>query len=163
MSSTLWCTGILGSGKTLLLANVVEDLQITTSAIVAYFFCRYDESESLQSRTIIGSIARQIFDKVKPTTVNAVARTGSATMDTDQVLDYVQRLFPPTSNKYAIIIDGLDECEGKDSKLLFQYLKQLLISKRNFHVYCSSRPDFFRWVPALLEPQWNISMSQPRY
>ena len=56
-SSTLWCTGILGSGKTVLAANVVEDVMSVAAATVSYF-CKYDEAESLKTRTIIGSIAR---------------------------------------------------------------------------------------------------------
>jgi hypothetical protein len=59
MSSTLWCTGILGSGKTVLSANMVENLMLAApTAVISYFFCRYDEAESLKARTIIGSIAR---------------------------------------------------------------------------------------------------------
>ena len=159
VSGTLWCTGILGSGKTVLSANVVEDLKITTTAIVAYFFCRYDEVESLQTRTIIGSIARQIFDHINPD-IDAIAEPKFGTIDTDQALDYIQKLLPSNSQKYFIVIDGLDECEEKESRLLLQWLKQLLMSKHAFHVYCSSRPDIFSWAPALLEPRWNLSMSQ---
>ena len=62
-SSTIWCTGILGSGKTVLSANVVEDLMLTEPmATVSYFFCRHDEVQSLKARTIIGSIAKQILE-----------------------------------------------------------------------------------------------------
>ena len=159
-SSTLWCTGILGSGKTVLSANVVEDLKITTLEVVAYFFCKHDEVESLQTRTIIGSIARQIFDHVKPDFVEAIAEIRSGTIDTDQVLGYIQKLLPSNSHKYFIIIDGLDECEEKETRMVLQYLKQLLAFKQVFQVYCSSRPDVFHQISALLKPQWNVFMSQ---
>ena len=160
LSSTLWCTGILGSGKTVLSANVVEDLKITTSAVVAYFFCRHDEAESLQTRVIIGSIARQIFDHVKSDIVDAIAEMRPSTKDTDQILDYLQELLPSNSHNYFIIIDGLDECEQNETRLVLQSLQQLLMSKYVFRVYCSSRPDVFHWTHAILEPKWNISMSQ---
>ena len=160
LSSTLWCTGILGSGKTVLSANVVENLKITTPAVVAYFFCRYDEVESLQTRTILGSIARQIFDHIKPDIVSEIATISSGTIDTYQVLDYIQRFLPSNSHDYFIVIDGLDECEEKESRLLLQCLKQLLMSKTALRVYCSSRPDIFRWATALLEPQWNVFMPE---
>ena len=159
-SNTLWCTGILGSGKTVLAANVVEDLKITSSAVVAYFFCRHDEVESLQTRTIIGSVARQIFDYIKPDMIDEITKLRSGTFDTDQILDYIQKVLPSNSHEYFIIIDGLDECEEKESRLLLQCLKQLLLSKTALRVYCSSRPDVFRWATAVLEPQWNIFMSE---
>lgn len=159
VSSTLWCTGILGSGKTVLSANVVEDLKITTAAVVAYFFCRHDEAESLQTRTIIGSIARQIFDRVKSDITDKVAAIRPGILDTDQILDHLQELLSSSSHRYMIIIDGLDECEEKEIRFLLQYLKQLLTSKHVFQVYCSSRPDVFRWAPGLLRPRWKIYMS----
>ena len=159
VSSSLWCTGKLGSGKTVLSANVVEDLRMTTSDPVAYFFCRYDEATSLDTRTIIGSIARQILDHIKSYLVDAVAETRPDTMDTDQILHYLQELPSSNSQKYFIIIDGLDECEEKEARLLLQCLKDLLMSKHVFQVYCSSRPDVFRWAHTVLEPQWNLSMS----
>lgn len=48
----------------------------------------------------------------------------------------------------------------KEARLLLECLKQLLISKHDFQIYCSSRPDVSRWARILLEPQWNISMPQ---
>ena len=160
ISSTLWCTGILGSGKTVLSANVVEDLKITTSAAVSYFFCRHDEAISLETRTILGSIARQIFEHTKSDIADAIAEVKHDTIDIDQILDYLQELLPSDSRKYFIVIDGLDECEEKDTRLLLQCLKQLLESKHSFQVYCSSRADIYRWAQLLLEPRWNISMQQ---
>lgn len=160
VSSTLWCTGILGSGKTVLSANVVEDLRVTTSAAVAYFFCRHDDVKSLQARTIIGSIAMQLFDHVKSDIVDAIADFRPSTIDTDQILDYLQELLPSDSHKYFIIIDGLDECEEKETTLVLQCVKQLLMSRLVFQVYCSSRPDLIRWTHTLIYPQWNVFMPQ---
>lgn len=159
VSSLLWCTGKLGSGKTVLSANVVEDLRMTTSDAVAYFFCRHDEATSLETRSILGSIARQILDHIKSYRVDAVAETRLGTIDTDQILQYLQELPPSNSQRYYIIIDGLDECEEKERRLLLQCLKELLTSKHIFQVYCSSRPDVFRWAHTVLESQWNVSMS----
>ena len=160
VSSALWCTGILGSGKSVLSASVVEDLKITTPAIVAYFFCRHDETESLRTRTIIGSIARQIFAHIKPNAIDAIGEIRSSTIDTDEVMEYLQTLLPSNSQKYFIIIDGLDECEEEETRSVLLCLKKLFMSKQVFKVYCSSRPDVFRWTRKLLEPKWNISMSQ---
>ena len=160
ISGTLWCTGILGSGKTVLSANLVEDLRITTSATVSYFFCRHDEAKSLETRTIIGSIAKQLFDHVMPEIIDAIAEMRPEKIDTNQILDYIEELLPSNSQKYFFIIDGMDECEEKERRLLLQCLKHLLVSRNVFQIYCSSRPDVFRWAHTLLEPRWNVSMSQ---
>jgi hypothetical protein len=62
VSSVLHCVGTLGSGKSVLTANIVDELVSRDPALlVVYFFCRYDDLESLSPRVIIGSIARQII------------------------------------------------------------------------------------------------------
>ena len=160
-SNILWCTGILGSGKTVLSANVVENLMLTTpAAVISYFFCRHDEAESLKARTVIGSVARQLFSCVNLDVIDKVDRINTSFLDTDKVLEYLRTLLPSDPQEYFIIIDGLDECDQKELKLLIEYLKELLASRHIFHIYCSSRPDLSRWVPALLRPQWNVSMSE---
>lgn len=135
---------LLGSGKTVLLANVEEDLEITTLAPVAYFFCRHDEARSLETQTVIGSEAKKIFDLVKSDIVDAIAEISHDTVDTNQLLHYLQELLPSNSHKHFTIIDGLDKCKEKETRLLSQYLKQLLMSKHVFRVYCPSRSDVFR-------------------
>lgn len=64
-SCALVYTGSHGSGKTVLSANIVDDLYLDTdqkNRYIAYFFCRRDEAQSLRSRTIIGSFARQLLE-----------------------------------------------------------------------------------------------------
>ncbi len=63
-SCTIVYTGKLGSGKSVLLANIVDDLHLHVQSkdiVVAYFFCRYDIPESLKAWTVIGSLARQLL------------------------------------------------------------------------------------------------------
>lgn len=161
VSSVLWCTGILGSGKTVLSANVVENLMLTApTAVISYFFCRYDEAESLKARTIVGSVARQLLSCVKLEVVGRVDSISTSFLDADKVLEYLRTLLPSDPQEYFIVLDGLDECNKKELRLLTEYLKELLASRHIFHVYCSSRPDVYRWVPALLRPQWNVSISE---
>ena len=54
-SCTLLYKGKLGSGKSVLLANIVDDLNMRIEdkdTTVAYFFCRHDMPESLKARTV---------------------------------------------------------------------------------------------------------------
>jgi DNA replication protein DnaC len=63
-SCTQVFTGKLGSGKSVLLTNIVDDLSLSTEKerpLVTYFFCRHDMPESLQARTILGSLTRQLL------------------------------------------------------------------------------------------------------
>jgi hypothetical protein len=159
-TSILWCTGILGTGKTVISANVVENTMITASeATVSYFFCKFDEAESLRARTIIGSLARQLLNCVKPGVFDGVDLALSIALGPDRILDYLQKLLPSEPKEYFILIDGLDECNEKELTLFIRYLKILVSSRSIFHIYCSSRPDTYRRVSAILEPQSHVVMS----
>jgi ankyrin repeat protein len=131
-SSTLLCTGKLGSGKSVLLANIVDDLNVYAQKdkiVIAYFFCRHDIPESLRARTILGSLARQVLRTIADLTmvveVCEEAYSEACSIDDDEkVLRLLFRAFPP-SHKAYFVLDGLDECERSERKALAQELQKL--------------------------------------
>lgn len=160
-SSTLWCTGVLGCGKTVLTANIIDDLNLSGPTVfVAYFFCRYDEPESLKTRTIIGSIGKQIFEGVSCDNSDELMQYEGEDLDTEKIMQRLQQLMIPKPSKNFIVIDGLDECEESEARELLSYLKRVLEFGHSYHIYCSSRPDVFHWAPAILQPKWTLSMSE---
>jgi ankyrin repeat domain-containing protein 50 len=127
-SCSLIYTGKLGSGKSVLLANIVEDLNISIqdkSTPVAYFFCRHDIQESSKARTIIGSLARQLLDPIQDLTT-AVEFLDKAILDLDleDLLNLLSHTLPPNSNAY-FILDGLDECEITERNTVIEQLRRL--------------------------------------
>jgi ankyrin repeat protein len=141
--STLLYRGRLGSGKSVLLANIVDDLSITTQKerpLVVYFFCRHDVPESLQARTIIGSIARQILRTVTDLSVIAQSCEDTpSTGDTEKVLDILLRGFS-FSAKIYLVLDGLDECAVTDKVTLVPALQKIQ-EKMNISVCASFRDE----------------------
>ena len=128
---------------------------------VAYYFCRYDETVSLDSRTIIGCIANQIFARAQSEIrgfADKVSGIDESTLDSEQILDYLEDLLPIRSKKYFIILDSIDDCSEKDIRLPMGYLQRLLNSGRPFYMYYSSRPDFPPWASMLLRPQLSLTM-----
>ena len=127
-SCTLILTGKLGAGKSVLLANVVDDLHVSVqekSIAIAYFFCRHDVGESLEARTIMGSIVRQLLDPFSD--------LGSASdfldkqmfdSDLDGLFNLLSRTLQPDHKAY-IILDGLDECNMGERSLLIEQLCKL--------------------------------------
>ena len=159
-SCTLWCTGTLGSGKTVLSANIVDDLILSDpTIIVVHFFCRYDELESLKTRTIIGSIGRQIFEGIDFDFSEQIPEIESGDLETAQIMQYLEELSISNSSKRFIVIDGLDECEESEARNTLNYLNQFIESNHGYHIYCSSRPDIAYWGTSLLRPKWKLSMS----
>ncbi|KAJ5549351.1 hypothetical protein N7513_006585 [Penicillium frequentans] len=127
-SCSVILTGRLGSGKSVLLANMVDDLNLKIqgqNVIVAFFFSRHDLPESLKPRNIIGSIARQLLwstpgmaDKVK----NFDLKGEPDELKTIRRL--IDTCLPPELRAY-LVIDGLDECETADRQIVIEELRWL--------------------------------------
>ncbi|KAH6669833.1 hypothetical protein B0J14DRAFT_486435 [Halenospora varia] len=127
-SCTLVYTGKLGSGKSVLLANVVDDLNLDVqdkNIAVAYFFCRHDILESLKARTVIRSLARQLLRPIPDLHVAAefLDETTSA-LDFEDLLSLLQRALPPNFKAY-FILDGVDECSDVERQILMRQVRKL--------------------------------------
>lgn len=125
-SCTLVYTGKLGSGKSVLLANIVDDLNIHVQnkmTPVAYFFCKHDISESLKARTIIGSLARQLL-RTTPDLNMAAHLCDKTALDIETILNELRRALPSNTKAY-FVLDGLDECDHSEAEILIQQLQEL--------------------------------------
>ncbi|CAI0646141.1 unnamed protein product [Colletotrichum noveboracense] len=57
-------SGKVGAGKSVTIANLVDDLSLERESVVFYFFCRHDNPESLKCQTILGSLTRQYLSEI---------------------------------------------------------------------------------------------------
>jgi ankyrin repeat protein len=170
-SSTIVFTGKLGSGKSVLMANIVDDLHIENeNATVAYFFCRHDISESLKSRTVIGSLARQLLQPMTDFTAAAGYLDQSAKPDPfERIIDLVFRSVDVCSrgtDRY-LIVDGLDELDNYERNIVAKYLKslqhlrngsctiRLCLSLREYSKEASPKSDFFQFSELFVTPMPN--------
>lgn len=144
-SSTLLCTGKLGFGKSVLLANMVAELNLSDIPVV-YFFCRHDIPESLKARTIIGCLARQLIGIIMNQAPD-VAFAVSSEMGLEDLLKLVVRMIPSTTRAY-LVLDGLNECGDHEREMTLIYLEQLQ-ERCNLKICCSFRSD------AHLQSVWN--------
>ena len=163
-SSTLLCSGIVGAGKTVLCANVIEELILNKSqgSSLGYFFCRSDEAASLKAREVIGSLARQFFEDVPTAEFKSTEMDpslGGITLDTERILSNMLLLLPRHKH-YVMVIDGLDECEYDEVRALVESLQSLLkSSKYVFKVFWTGRSNFAIRVSAQLQPDHQIHIS----
>ncbi|KAF3000418.1 hypothetical protein E8E14_003471 [Neopestalotiopsis sp. 37M] len=140
-SCTLLCTGKLGSGKSVFLANMVDELHLSTKSTgtaVIYFFCRHDIQDSLSARTIIGSIARQLISTNVSELPGGVLDITN-TLGVHSLLDLVLSIIPKTKGAF-VVLDGLDECDDRERKTTLECLKRL---QKAFplKICCSLRSD----------------------
>lgn len=154
-SCTLMYTGKLGSGKSVLLANIVDDLHVYPPSkviSVAYFFCRHDIPESLNAQTVIGSLARQMLRTIPDLDIVAglCDTTGSAP-DFEEIFSLLHRALPPDYKVY-FVLDGVDECHRSERDKLVQQLQKL---QKTFAL--------FLCVSFRVEPNNALEMSPERF
>ncbi|KAH7199198.1 hypothetical protein BKA60DRAFT_500612 [Fusarium oxysporum] len=127
-SCTLLYSGKLGSGKSISLANMVDDLYIHRQGnpAVAYFFCDHNNPESLRARTILGSLARQLLCTINELTAMSedFAVMGPSVLDSDGIIRLIGRTLNPTCRAY-FILDGLDECDENQREDTIRRLQEV--------------------------------------
>ncbi|EFX00151.1 nacht domain containing protein [Grosmannia clavigera kw1407] len=127
-SCTLLCTGKLGSGKSVLLANMVDDLNLHAKEAkcpVVYFFSRHDNSESLKATTIIGSIARQFLHSIADLSeVEGTIDTSVSVPDLESIFALLKHAISPDFKAY-VVLDGLDECDEYQRRTTIEQLRNL--------------------------------------
>ncbi|TXC06971.1 hypothetical protein FocTR4_00003962 [Fusarium oxysporum f. sp. cubense] len=129
----LWCSGKMGSGKTILAASVIDYLLTKPSQAgsrVTFFFSRFDELESLTAETTLRAIAKQLIyprdisDYIK----QALEKVQNAN---GEVLSQVSELFIHLLSKGSrttwIILDGLDEFPRDERRKLIDVLGSILL------------------------------------
>ncbi|KXG53472.1 uncharacterized protein PGRI_005220 [Penicillium griseofulvum] len=129
LSSTLIYTGKLGSGKSVLLANIVDDLHIENeNTHVAYFFCRHDVSESLKAREVIGSLARQLLYSISDFTAAAEYLNGTHEYEPmERLMGLLSTCLLPLrkTTRFFLVVDGLDELDAPQRDIVLQQLSDL--------------------------------------
>ena len=133
---TLVLVGKLGYGKSVTLANMVDDLNLRIGPgvfVLAYFFCRHDLPESLVPRTVIGALVRQI---IKPFPKRLVETEAVGINGFPQLINLMHRVIPHRHAIY-IVLDGLDLCSSPERKII---IEQLELMRTQFNIRtCVSR------------------------
>ncbi|KAK3319557.1 hypothetical protein B0T19DRAFT_268943 [Cercophora scortea] len=124
-SATLLLIGKLGSGKTVTMANIVDDLHLTGhGSLVAYFFFCHDISASLNARAMIGSMARQLLESTVREFPADPVTDHQNHLDIDQLTELVRRELSSAKDIY-LAIDGIDECPSKEIQLMLESLRSM--------------------------------------
>jgi nucleoside-triphosphatase THEP1 len=158
--SIIWLHGIPGSGKTKIIATVVERLirshSTSDSTMLAYFYCsrNTDEKERAEPDFILRSILKQLCcteleDPISKDVVGAyVARYRDAEkigcdplpLSLDEATDLIIKL--SNTRPAIIILDALDECNNERRQKLMVALDRIIRkSEKPVRILVSSRDD----------------------
>lgn len=126
-SSTLVLTGRLGSGKTVLAANVVDDLILSGNGIVCYFFIRHDITRSCQASIIFRSFCRQLLSRhINDDAVDVICAQDNPVLDDDAILALTTDLIKH-SKRVFFILDGFDELEDSERRHIVSTLTNMTL------------------------------------
>lgn len=144
-TTSIWCTGTLGTGKTVLVSSVISYLfeTLESTQMISYFFCRADQKNTLQCRNILGSLARQALEpQLRHMSQDQLISLAAETeeLESEEVFDTVMP-FIPKKKHWFIIIDGIEECDLKETRTLTKEVRKLYQRDCALHVLWASRPE----------------------
>jgi hypothetical protein len=101
---------------------------------VSFFFCRFDDADSLDCDTILRSLVHQLLSSLLVDTNNLLLDSGlCSALDTVESKHFSREslidLFSYASGlvqKWFIILDGIDECHSEHRTSLFGFLSDLI-------------------------------------
>lgn len=119
-SATLLVRGKLGSGKSVLLANMVDDLNLKRPKVrTAYFFCREDDDRSLECRTLLGCLLQPL-----PPHKTSLHIQQFTNMDSDDIIRALKLVLEP-SESILFVLDGIEACSQRERDEVMSTLRQL--------------------------------------
>lgn len=143
----------MGTGKSVLSSSVIDHIRKSYSGSIedggfAFFYCNRQFQDHREASSILQSYVRQLSttlrsqDDIKEdlqTKCTAAKREGSHLDEetcVEQLLDCAN-LYPQTT----IVLDGLDECDEKNRKVLLAAVHKLLDESLNpLKIFIASRP-----------------------
>ncbi|KAJ5740615.1 hypothetical protein N7493_000487 [Penicillium malachiteum] len=144
ISCTLVYTGKLGSGKSVMLANMVDDLHLSSQDMpVAYFFCRHDVAKTLQSRTIIGSLIRQTLSNLEEgcfIELLDILTTCSELDEYEKMTILLEKGFGSRLSHFFFVVDGIDDLTAYERVVTIAELSKLQ-ERVSIHLCVSFRSD----------------------
>ena len=144
-------------------ASIIEHLMVAPKTHVAYVICTHDNPRSLEARTIIGSIVRQVLEPLRSQLSEHTFMEPSALKSIDDVRNLLKWYVPsPAWQEIMIAIDGLEECTEPEVLIVLSWIQHLRHSLPSrgaiFKFYISSRPEFLKLLPAGMKPDSSLSM-----
>ena len=128
---------------------------------VAYFFCQFDNAESLNVSIILSALVRQLLDvKTLPTSIETclvdVLKTPSPE---PQDLGILLKAVLVITKCRFIIIDGIDECLKSEWEVLLEVLRDIVVSCSGVvKIFLAVRQGIAEDVGKIFESPYQVTM-----
>lgn len=151
--SAILFSGKIGAGKSVTMANIVDDLYLSGDTIVLYFFCRHDITKSLASRTVLGSLASQYLSNFPEN--NDIFKGDVPTLDLSELVALMK---PRHDDRIRfLLVDGLDECSIEEQRSVLTQLSWLQ-KQSDWKLGFSARLSTEDVIQQQINLQWHVSL-----
>lgn len=162
-SSTLRICGKLGSGKTVMMANIVA--QINMHQTCAFFFCTFKDQESLKATAVLGSIAFHLLDSIPgdDSTWDVLSRqedTASRVLTSAGITRLLTELLPE-HERYVLVFDGLEDCPNDEITEVIHGLRRLMACRTVLLCYSARSGSMFQQLTVQkLAAKFSVSLDE---
>ncbi len=163
-SGTLWLSGILGSGKSVVCAATLDDILCRPRRVnehVVFFFCQFDNADSLMARTILGTLIRQCLsaDTWSKAVEAKLRELFEGTSPDAEDLEALLIEVASTSETIKIVIDGLDECSRPERLVVLRLLHRLMSASQSIvKIFLSSRDNMIGDIATVFDTCQQVTM-----
>ncbi|TEY63394.1 hypothetical protein BOTCAL_0155g00160 [Botryotinia calthae] len=128
----LWINGIPGAGKTILTSVIIGECMKNSSSSTIFFYCRYEDKQRDNFVAVARGILSQLLSKnevLLPYLYSECINSLSVSLISHEIcMKLLEVCFETVSKsqKTYLIIDGLDECEPMQRRLLLSTLVSIV-------------------------------------
>ncbi|KAL3295033.1 nacht domain protein [Colletotrichum asianum] len=127
-STVLNVAGKIGSGKTVLTANIIDHImrKKTDKQTIAFFFVRFDDIHSKSSETIIRCLAHQTLARagVTDSLLELMEKSDELMFEYESLLNLISHHIALLDDSF-FVIDGFDECTTTTQHSVLEFLSSL--------------------------------------
>jgi hypothetical protein len=125
----LWMIGVPGAGKTMLASVVIEECKRQKDSITSYFYCSQDSQDDNYAVAVFRSLLEQILHQCPILLAYCHSKLITSGEPSLRSFTLTKALLTDCcirAGKQYIVIDGLDECEPVQRKLIVDFFNGLV-------------------------------------
>jgi hypothetical protein len=115
-------------GKTILASLVIEEARQIPGVTVAFFYCKYKDTERNTFLAVARGILAQLFQQDEGLLAylyDKASTSGQTTLSTDSLAKDLLDTMTKSFHKLYIVIDGIDECDRDDRKQIVSVFEEI--------------------------------------
>uniref|UniRef100_A0A093VRU7 Ankyrin repeat and KH domain-containing protein mask n=2 Tax=Talaromyces marneffei PM1 TaxID=1077442 RepID=A0A093VRU7_TALMA len=141
--SYLWCSGKIGSGKTMIATAVVDAAKYRNSELptaTVFFYCQNEQDESLQAPAILSSFIKQLCEFMRRTSnsfpegalqeLQKFFGNDRIVPDFEDLKDLFMHIFYQVPNT-IYVVDGIDMLDRNNSKRLLKLIQSIFCGRKS--------------------------------